>query len=105
MVEIAALMIGDIVQVYSEREYESPREVTPGLFLKKGQPKSLFRPGSSTVVLLFERDRVRFLADLVSNQHKADVQSRFTRRWGIPLTETDVRVRSSIAVRIPRPHS
>jgi phosphatidylserine decarboxylase len=102
MVEIAALMIGDIVQVYSEREYESPRAVTPGLFLKKGQPKSLFRPGSSTVVLIFERGRVRFLPDLVSNQQQTDVQSRFTRRWGIPLAETDVRVRSTIAARVAR---
>lgn len=99
MVEIAALMIGDIVQCYSERRYEFPREVKPGLFLKKGQPKSLFRPGSSTVVLLFEKGRVQFLPDLVANQQNRGVQSRFTRRWGIPLAETDVRVRSTIAVR------
>ena len=50
MVEVVAMMIGDIVQCYSDTAYDDPKGVTPGMSLKKGQPKSLFRPGSSTKV-------------------------------------------------------
>ncbi|MEM7585789.1 MAG: phosphatidylserine decarboxylase, partial [Acidobacteriota bacterium] len=52
MVEVVALMIGEVVQRYSSRAYESPQPMAIGGFLKRGQPKSLFRPGSSTVVLV-----------------------------------------------------
>jgi phosphatidylserine decarboxylase len=34
MVEVVASMIGDIVQCYSERGYDNPREVAPGMFLE-----------------------------------------------------------------------
>jgi phosphatidylserine decarboxylase len=98
MIEIAALMIGDIVQCYSDVAYESPRSVQPGLFVRKGQPKSLFRPGSSTTVLIFEKDRVRFSADLLANQQRSDVISRYSIGFNQPLAETDVPVRSEIAV-------
>lgn len=96
MVEIVALMIGDIVQVYSDFAYDSPREVSLGDTLRKGQPKSLFRPGSSTVVLLFQKDRFRFSDDLMENVCRQDVQSRFTKGFGSPLVETDLCVRADI---------
>jgi len=99
MVEIVALMIGDIVQVYSEERYDRPRAIEPGMFVTRGCPKSLFRPGSSTVVLLFEPGRIRFAGDLADNSRRRDVQSRFSGFFGRPLVETDVRVRSEIAVR------
>ena len=35
------------------------------MLLRKGQPKSLYRPGSSTTVLVFQRGRVHFSRDLV----------------------------------------
>lgn len=96
MVEVVALMIGDIVQAYSTVGYACPRSVVPGLFLRRGQPKSLFRPGSSTVVLLFEKDRIMFPADILRNLScRAD--SRFSAGFGRPLVETEVRVRSGIA--------
>lgn len=101
MIEIVALMIGDIVQAYSEQRYERPRGIEPGVFLGRGCPKSLFRPGSSTVVLLFEPGRVRFAPDLIDNTRRRDVQSRFSGIFGRPLVETDVRVRSGIAARVP----
>ena len=46
MVEVAALMIGQIVQAYADSGYEPCEQVRPGLFVRVGQPKSLYRPGS-----------------------------------------------------------
>lgn len=96
MVEIVALMIGDIVQAYSPYRYDDPQCIVPGMFVKKGQPKSLFRPGSSVDVLFFQKERMIFDADLMSNSSRAEVQSRFSRGFGQPLVETDVQVRSSV---------
>lgn len=97
MIEIVALMIGDIVQCYSEECYEVPCAPARGMFLKRGQPKSLYRPGSSTTVLLFQPDRVQFAEDLVTNQQRVGVRSRFSRGLGRSLVETDVKVRSLLA--------
>jgi phosphatidylserine decarboxylase len=99
MVEIVALMIGDIVQAYSRRRYDDPIAVYPSLFVDKGCPKSLYRPGSSTDVLLFTPGRIDFLPDLVANSRRTGVQSRFTDASGRPLVETDIRVRSPLARR------
>ena len=98
MIEIAALMIGAVDHRYSEHGYEAPRQVNAGMMLKKGVPKSLFRPGSSTTILLFQKGRVRFCDDLLLNQKRREVQSRFTLGFGLPLAETQVKVRSLIAV-------
>ncbi len=97
MIEVAALMIGAVDQCYSEEGYEAPRPVVAGMMLRKGLPKSLFRPGSSTTILLFQKGRVRFSDDLLLNQRRSEVQSRFTLGFGLPLAETEVRVRSIIA--------
>jgi phosphatidylserine decarboxylase len=98
MVEVVALMIGDIAQAYSEARYEYPQAVGPGLFLRRGQPKSLYRPGSSTDILLFQPDRVRFDLDLQANQMRGDAASRFTLGFNTALTETEVLVRSQLAL-------
>lgn len=100
MVEVVAMMIGDIVQVYSEKRYDAPVDIEEGLFVDKGCPKSLFRPGSSTVVLLFEPGRIAFADDLQFNSHRLDVQSRFSIGVGRPSVETDISVRSSIGSRV-----
>lgn len=97
MVEVVALMIGDVVQCYSSRGYENPVEVKPGLFVEKGVPKSLYRPGSSTDLLLFQRGRVAFSRDLLENQRKNTVHSRFTEGFKTPLAETEIAVRSPLA--------
>ncbi len=98
MIEIAALMIGQIVQCCSQREYEDPQPMQIGMFLERGQPKSLFRPGSSTVLLVFEKGRVLFSRDLEENRTRWGVKSRFTDGLGgRTLVETDVAVRSEIA--------
>jgi phosphatidylserine decarboxylase len=102
MIEIVALMIGDIVQCFSSERYDDPRQVVPGLFLKRGAPKSLFRPGSSTTVLLFDPRRVTFAADLLANQKRSDASSRYSLGIGRPVVETDIRVRSLLATaRLP----
>lgn len=100
MIEVVALMIGDIVQAYSSNRYEDPTPLKPGMFVKKGCPKSLYRPGSSTDILIFEQDRMAFSRDLIHNSHRSDVKSRFTNSFGRPLVETDVKVRSTIGHRI-----
>ncbi len=102
MVEVVALMIGNIVQAYSEYRYDDPKPVMPGMFLKKGFPKSLYRPGSSTDVLLFQRDRIKFCNDLVENLRLSGVTSRFSEGFGRPLVETEVTVRSTIGYAIQR---
>ena len=96
MIEVVALMIGEIVQCYSTERYEQPRPLEPGLFARRGQPKSLYRPGSSTDILLFQPGRVRFENDLVRNRRNPAAASRFSDAFGEPLVETEVAVRSAI---------
>ncbi len=95
MVEVTALLIGEVVQVHSRERYQDPKNLVPGAVVRRGEVKSLFRPGSSTVVLLFEEGRVRFDDDLVNNQRRLG-HSRFSAGFGRPLLETDVRVRQSL---------
>jgi len=97
MIEVVALMIGEIVQCYSEENYNSPRNITRGMFVEKGVPKSLYLPGSSTDMLIFQKDRIHFAEDIVRNKLHWNAQSRFTLGFGASLVETDVKVRSLIA--------
>ena len=101
VIEVAALMVGDIVQCYSEEAYDNPCPVSTGSFLGKGCPKSLFKPGSSTVVVLFQPGRVSFDRDLMDNQRSVAAVSRYSLGFGQPLVETDVRVRERIGVANP----
>lgn len=96
MVEVVALMIGEVAQCYSKKAYDDPQPMQPGLWLQKGQPKSLFRPGSSTVLLLFQPGRVAFSADILANLHAPGVSTRFSQGLGQPLVETEVEVRSRV---------
>jgi len=98
MIEVVALMIGQIDQRYSEDEYRDPKAIEKGMTLRLGAPKALFRPGSSTVVLLFQRDRIRFAEDLIRNQQRSEVRSRYSKAFGQVLVETDVAVRSLLAL-------
>lgn len=99
MIEVVALMIGEVVQRYSAHRYDDPQLVVPGLFVERGVPKSLYRPGSSTTVLLFQPGRVCFDERLVHNARRTDVRSRLSAGFHHPLVETDVRVRSPLAHR------
>lgn len=102
MIEVVALMVGDIVQCYSESKYQDPLALESGMFLQRGCPKSLFRPGSSTTVLLFQKDRVEFSPDLIRNLCRSDVESRYSQGLGRPVVETDIKVRSTIGRRKPQ---
>ena len=97
MVEVVALMIGGIAQCYSKERYDDPVSVGTGMFLEKGLPKSLFRPGSSTVILLFEKERVCFDDDILENMSMCGAVSIFSQGFGKSLMETDVKARSLIA--------
>ncbi len=99
VIEVVALMIGHIQQCYSAHRYDRPVAVAPGLFLLRGRPKSLYRPGSSVDVLLFEKGRVAFSPDILANMTHSWAESRFSAGFGRKLVETDVRVRSQIACR------
>jgi phosphatidylserine decarboxylase len=99
MIEVAALMIGDIVQCYSDSHYDAPVEMSAGLRLQRGQPKSLFRPGSSLVVLLFEPQRVIFDGDILRNRRRCDASSRYSMNFQRPVVETETAVRASIGRR------
>ena len=105
MLEIVALMIGDIVQSYSTCCYDDPKPMKIGMFLQKGLPKSLYRPGSSTDVLLFEKGRIEFAEDLLANRLRRDVQSRFSAGFQTPLVETDIQVRSLLGTAIQQKQS
>jgi phosphatidylserine decarboxylase len=97
MVEVVALMIGEIVQCYSATGYEDPQPLRAGMFLEKGAPKSLYRPGSSTDVLLFQPGRIAFADDIVRNMSHPEAASRFSPGFARSLVETDVKVRSLVA--------
>lgn len=99
-IEIAAMMIGDIKQCYSEDKYSNFYPLKEGNFVKKGQPKSLYRPGSSTDVVIFEKDKIRFDEDIVTYSRKLDISSRYSTGFKIPLVEIKVRVREQIARRV-----
>ena len=97
MLEIVALMIGGIDQCYSRQRYDDPLPIEIGMFIEKGCPKSLYRPGSSTDVLLFQPGRINFAPDLLNNRLRQDVSSRFSTGFQKPLVETDIQVRSLLA--------
>ncbi|BBO86244.1 hypothetical protein DSCO28_68100 [Desulfosarcina ovata subsp. sediminis] len=99
MIEVVAMMIGDIVQCYSTIRYDDPLDLAAGMFVERGCPKSLYRPGSSVDILIFERQRVIFSKDILANMRRRDVTSRYTLNFQAPLVETDVRVRSEIGRR------
>jgi phosphatidylserine decarboxylase len=58
MAEVGATMVGSIVQTYT------------GDFVKKGEEKGYFKFGGSTVVLLFEKNKIRIDEDLLMNTLK-----------------------------------
>jgi phosphatidylserine decarboxylase len=68
--------------------------------LLKGQPKSLYLPGSSVDVLIFQKDRVAFSEDIRKNALRYGVSSRYSSFFGRPVVETDVRVRSTVAEKV-----
>lgn len=58
MVEVGATMVGSMIQTYI------------GTTVKKGEEKGYFKFGGSTVVLLFEKDKIKIDNDLLMNTSK-----------------------------------
>jgi phosphatidylserine decarboxylase len=96
-VDIAALMIGQIVSCYSECKYEHPAALRRGQWVERGMPVSLFRPGSSTSVILWHGSRAKVASDLVSNSARAHLRSRFSDWLQSAWVETALQVRQSIS--------
>ena len=105
MIEVTALMIGEIEQCYCADGYGAATTPMLGMPMTRGAVKSLFRPGSSTVILLFERNHIRFDSDLVTNSVRRDVVTRYAGAFGKPFVETEVRARSAIATSIATTHA
>jgi len=59
MCEVGATMVGSIVQSY-----------TPDTDVEKGQEKGWFAFGGSTIIILFEKGRVRVDEDILENTKK-----------------------------------
>lgn len=56
LIEVGATMVGGIKQIYKENS-----------FIKKGDEKSYFYFGGSTIILLFEENKIKFDNDLLEN--------------------------------------
>ncbi|MBN1501589.1 MAG: phosphatidylserine decarboxylase [Spirochaetes bacterium] len=99
VIEVAALMIGDIEQYYCEKYYENPVKLTPGMHVETGCVKSRFRPGSSTVIVLFEKDRINFISEIIRNNSNTNVESRYSLAFNQNIVETEINARETFARR------
>ena len=97
LVNVAAMMIGRIDDAYSVRDYADPQSLTVGAHVARGQPLALFRPGSSTSIILWDGERARHTQYLRRNANRIDVRSRFSDWLLSPWVETAVSVRSLVA--------
>jgi phosphatidylserine decarboxylase len=100
MIEITALMIGEVVLCYSRERYENPQPILRGMLIERGCPKSRYHPGGSADVFIFQGGSISFDEDLIVNRDRGDVQNRFSLAFGQPLVETKVAVRSQTAKKI-----
>lgn len=70
--EIGATMVGSIMQNY-----------VPGRAVEKGAEKGLFKFGGSCVITLFQKNRIRFDADLLTHSaNQLEVYARMGERLG-----------------------
>ncbi len=97
VVNVAAMMIGRVDDAYSQNRYDDPQPIKSGSFLRRGQPMALFRPGSSTSIVLWRQPRAVMDTSLARNACRGDVQSRFSHWLLSPWVESAVRVRSTLA--------
>ena len=98
MIEVVALMIGDIVQCYSEEKYDSPSEISPGCLSKKECQKAFTGLAAARISSSFKKT-VSVLQKISCAIGSTDsAQSRFTLGFGVNLVETDVKVRSLIGM-------
>jgi phosphatidylserine decarboxylase len=96
-VDVAAMMIGQMQSCFSTDCYENPRQMVVGDFVPRGVPVSLFRPGSSTSIVLWDGSRTAVSRELIANSKRSDLRSRFSDWLGQPWVETQVAVRQAIS--------
>jgi phosphatidylserine decarboxylase len=97
IVAVAAMMIGRIEDCYCDTRYDNPRDLVVGMRLRIGAPMMMFRPGSSTVIALWSRERAAVDARLLQLSSRRDVPGRFSEWLLMPWNEIAVRVRSAVA--------
>lgn len=72
MAEVGATMVGSIIQTYK------------GNTIKKGEEKGYFKFGGSTVVLIFEKDKIKIDNDLLENtMNSLETEVKMGERIGI----------------------
>lgn len=96
-VDVAAMMIGQMESRFSAHRYENSRAIVVGEFVPRGAPVSLFRPGSSTSIVLWDGTRSSVSRELIANSKRSDLRSRFSDWLGQPWVETQVAVRQAIS--------
>jgi phosphatidylserine decarboxylase len=100
VIPVAAQVIGGITISYSDRGYDRKNAVWPGQRVERGRPMGYFYPGSSTVVVLAQKDRVEICPDLLQQQARTDVAVTYPENaFGFPLCEISLDVRDVIAYR------
>lgn len=97
LINVAAMMIGRVDDAYSAHSYDDPQSLYVGMKLTRGQPVALFRPGSSTSIVLWNARRAAHTSYLRRNAGRIDVHSRFSDWLLFPWVETGVAVRSLVA--------
>jgi phosphatidylserine decarboxylase len=79
MVEVGATMVGSIIQTYA------------GNFVIKGEEKGYFKFGGSTVVLLFEKNKIRIDDDLLMNTLKGyETMIKEGERIGVSISDPTI---------------
>ncbi len=100
VVDVAAQVIGGLANAYSEKGYENPVPLRKGMTVKRGKPMGNFFPGSSTVVVLFQKSRVQFCPDLLQQQSRTDLSPNYDEeRFGRRICEVALDVRDAVAYR------
>lgn len=101
LVNVGAMMIGRIDDASSTHRYDDPQPVRAGDFIHRGQPFALFRPGSSTSIVLWRAGRASLAPTLSRNAGRTDVRSRFSDWLLSPWVETALSVRCTVALANP----
>jgi phosphatidylserine decarboxylase len=96
VVAVAAMMIGRIEDCYADTRYDNARPLQIGMRVRQGAPMMMFRPGSSTVITLWSRDRAMVDSRLTQLSARRNVPSRFSEWLLMPWNEVSVRVRSAV---------
>ncbi len=98
VIPVAAQVIGGIALSYCENYYDDPHSPQIGLRVKRGAPLGYFAPGSSTVAVLFEKDRVAVSPDIVKLNKRSDLATLYTADiFDKAIAEVGVRARQEVA--------